>query len=343
MTERIDSLDTLKGIALLSVFFIHARGSFVDNWSTESLLGFILINTARFGVPVFFLISGYLFQVKLEEYSWSYVKTYLKSVGKYYVLGSLLWLAIQSIVIYLNRFLSIELLSGAIGMQLLSIESLLYLGDAVSPHLWFLTALFISIALIYIFERSDHFKTLLIASILLHIGGILSNAYQLPIGLEVPRTDALFFGLFLTSVGFYIGKKSIELNNRQELLKYTSITLVVLHLVERTAISVLLNSSAPFQWSDYSFMTAPMSIAIFMYALSRPQLGEESRFSEYGKKTLWGYILHPAVLGLFIGSTALIESWTGMNLLQNIVWSILITCGAYMLTMEGLSRNWRGR
>lgn len=342
VTDRIDSLDALKGFALLAVFFIHARGSFINNYQINTVTGFILINTTRFAVPVFFLISGYLLQVKTENNnSWNYTWKYLKSIGKYYILGSVLWLGVQSSVLYLNKFIGAAVLSESINMQLYSIENLLYLGDAVSPHLWFLTALFISVALIHLSDRFNHFKTLLAGSAVLHVIGILSKAYQIPLGFEVPRTDALFFGLFLTAAGFYIGKKNFELKNRRKLLLASTLLLVVLHLVERSVIALALNSSAPFQWSDYSFLTAPLSISIFLYALSRPELGKGSKLGEYGRDSLWGYVLHPLVLGLFIGLTTLIESWTGLNLLQNVVWSIMITTAGYLVTMEFLCSRWK--
>jgi surface polysaccharide O-acyltransferase-like enzyme len=342
VTDRIHSLDALKGVALLAVFFIHARGSFIENYQVNTIPGFILINTARFAVPVFFLISGYIFHVKTENHgSWSYTKKYLKNVGKYYILGSVFWLVIQAAILFVNSFLEIEMLSGYIQLKIFSLESILYFGDAVSPHLWFLTALFISIALIHLFDRINRFKTLFGLSTILHLIGILSIAYHVPVGFKVPINDALFFGLFLTSAGYYIEEKKPELKERRKLLLSSTVILIVLHLVERTALAVILNSSPPYKWSGFSFLTAPMSISIFLYALSRPELGEDSRLSEYGRETLWGYILHPAVLGLLIGLTTLIEVWTNLNLLQNVLWSIFITLTAYIGTMEFLCSSWR--
>jgi surface polysaccharide O-acyltransferase-like enzyme len=344
VTKRIDSLDTLKGLALLAVFFIHARGSFIDNYHVNSVAGFILINTARFAVPVFFLISGYLLHLKLQQKGRDYGVKYLKSVGKYYVLGSIIWLGIQLPILYLNRFTEVKSISQVIQFNLNPIN-IFYLGDAVSTHLWFLTALFLSTSAVYVADRFNLVRWLLGSSLIIHVIGILSQAYQVSLGIAIPRTDALFFGLFFTTAGFYIRGREPKLEKISSLLLKISALSIILHIVERLAISIVLNSSAPFQWSDYSFMTAPMAISIFLYTLSRPEAGEKSIFNRYGKHSLWGYILHPAFLGLLIAISQFLGTFAGLKLMDSILWSIIITGISYVITMEIISRdmNWKER
>ena len=63
---RIHSLDTLKGIALFFVVYIHAR-SFLSTWTVMENFNFLLANLSRFAVPAFFMTSGFLLALKLGE------------------------------------------------------------------------------------------------------------------------------------------------------------------------------------------------------------------------------------------------------------------------------------
>lgn len=51
MTVRNNFLDYIKGIACIGVVFIHCSFPYV--------FGDIIANLAAFGVPMFFMISGY--------------------------------------------------------------------------------------------------------------------------------------------------------------------------------------------------------------------------------------------------------------------------------------------
>lgn len=346
MAERIESLNTLKGLALFFVVYIHARGFFIGKSSQAEILGFLTHSTARFAVPVFFLISGYLFHIKINEKDSgkSYTEKYLKGIGKYYVIGSLIYFSIQSGVILFNQWAGLGLIQKVVSLNLLGVAGLLdflYFGKAVSNHLWFLPALFFSVLIVYAFHRKERLRELLILSAGLHLFGILANAYKVIDLMPVPKNDALFFGLFLTTVGFHIGKIDRErgLKDRDSFLFLSAAFVTgLIHLGERILITAEVETLQPYFYGDYSLFTGFFAISIFLYALSKPDLGKNTVFNRYGEHTLWGYILHIMTIGLFVGLTILLESYTALNILGSFLWSITVAILSYFTTMELICR-----
>lgn len=337
--DRIHSLDVLKGIALFFVVIVHAkpyRGmEFFDG------LSFVLVNTARFAVPVFFLISGYLLSLKLKNSSGrKYVSRYLGRLFYMYVGATLVFLALNLILANLSELISPEVINEVIKLDIKGLSgffSLIYLGDAVSYHLWFLPALMISIAIVYLFSKIDRIQFLVFGAGLLHVIGILSNAYSI-IGFSVPRVDAVFFGLFFTVTGFYLEGSDLKnrITDRSKL--YLFLMFVLLHLVERALISIYFPAARSFYIIDYSFFTAPMAVVIFLYAISNPDFLKTSRLKLYGGNSFWGYVLHPVVLAILMGMAMLIGKFSSLQLSETLVWQTAIVPLTYFLTMEGAIR-----
>lgn len=61
---RLDWLDMLRGIAALVVVFDHASYTFMPEFRRDVMPEF---NTSRFGIMVFFLVSGYIIPASLER------------------------------------------------------------------------------------------------------------------------------------------------------------------------------------------------------------------------------------------------------------------------------------
>lgn len=81
---RISYLDSTRVIAILAVVLLHCSVMFLDASGMDYIVGSILNNITRFGVPCFVMISGALF---LDERR----KINLRSVyGKY--IKDIIWL-----------------------------------------------------------------------------------------------------------------------------------------------------------------------------------------------------------------------------------------------------------
>jgi len=200
----------LKGVGILFIIFIHARGAFIGNGIFQNTLDFILLNTGRFAVPIFFLISGYLFGIKIEESKeFSYTVKYFKKLLKCYLIGSGLFLSFTLLAIFLNSFLGLGIVSSIIELNLTGIEGLfnfLYLGKSIAPHLWFLTALIISIGIIYISQTYGKTFEVFLAGFLLHLFAILTNTYNVIQVFPVPQHDAVFLVYYLLQLGSWLGR-----------------------------------------------------------------------------------------------------------------------------------------
>ncbi|MFB6241582.1 MAG: acyltransferase family protein [Candidatus Nanosalina sp.] len=349
MADRIESLDTLKGFALLFVFYIHAALSYFGAESIlEETLGFIFITFSRLAVPLFFLTSGYLLKMKLElqesqKRERSYTRKFAEKIGKYYLIGSGIFLFLQLAALQINSYLELEIVVKFITLNLGWPEvlySALYTGKFGAEHLWFLLALFYSVITVYLFYRYDRFEELLGGALLLHAVGILSRAYGVLDQIPVPRDDFLFFGLAFTALGFYVRKKKLEDFRSGRFFLGAAVFVNLLHLAERAMLSVL-GGYEPYFWANYSFLTAPAALTVFLYFLNWPDLGENWRINRYGRNTLWIYILHPAVLGVVMGIGALLSQRLGFTLMESLVWTVFATLTAYYLGSELVLTSWR--
>ena len=105
--RRIPVLDSLRGLAILSVFVYHAfpwSGLRVDGWLSRVV--FVLSRPGWVGVELFFVLSGFLITGRLldrkttaprDYYAWFYKRRALRILPLYYaalvVIGSIVWRA----------------------------------------------------------------------------------------------------------------------------------------------------------------------------------------------------------------------------------------------------------
>ncbi|MFB6116067.1 MAG: acyltransferase [Candidatus Nanosalina sp.] len=336
MGDRIHSLDTVKGVALLGVFFLHARWMYVGaGGPVEDTAGFLLMNLSRLAVPLFFLTSGYLLYMKLDSLDQDegreYAKGFLKKIMEAYLAGTALFYSLSVLALELNNYLQLSSITYWVSIKMTPAEAvwnLMYKGVLGAEHLWFLVALFYSVLLVYLSYRYGQFMKLLAASILLHVTGILSRIYMVTDRIPVPPDDALFFGLFFTAAGFYINREDIWQDKTGESFLGAAFFASLLYFGERVYLSMQ-PAYDPFFWGNYSFTTSAAAITIFLYILSRRELGKETLFNRYGKNTLWIYIIHPIGLGVLVGLAGFAERYTGIEIMSNLIFNIFATIVAY--------------
>ena len=347
--ERIHSLDTVKGIALTGVFFLHARWMYKGSGVLlEDIIEFNLFTISRLAVPIFFLTSGYLLYMKLDKLDKTegrkYTRDFLSKIGKTYLAATAIYYVLNVVLAGLNSYLNLEPITNWIVIKTAPEEviwNLLYTGQLGAGHIWFMTALFYSILSIYLAYRYGHFLKLLIASAGFHLVGILSRTYNLA-ELPIPRDDALFFGLFFTAAGFYINRENLWSEKSRKYLFHTALLANIVHILERIFISRQLGYE-PFFWNNYSLMTSVAAITLFLYFLNRKDFGKESVFNRYGKNTLWIYLVHAGTLGVFVGAANMLGSFLGFEPMNSLVLSVMMTLTAYFLTSELVLRFSDGR
>ena len=89
--QRNITLDYFKIFLCILIVLIHARPLF-EGWGSLSLLGWLISNgVSRIAVPCFFILSGFFFSPKLNQ--WDQIKKYIKKLLIVYVTWSVIYLS----------------------------------------------------------------------------------------------------------------------------------------------------------------------------------------------------------------------------------------------------------
>jgi probable poly-beta-1,6-N-acetyl-D-glucosamine export protein len=285
--ERVKSIDCLRGIAILAVLLIHTTTRTLEA-SNFNLVGFsftlFLNQIARFAVPLFFIISGFVLEVSIREESyWSFLKRRFSKIFIPYFF----WSLIYYYLVYNNNHDSLVkvFLTGNASYQLYFIPALLVfyltfpilhkLFQKIPNNILFITTSLIGIALLcrnyYIkaFDLGDSLNVMTLAYSYFILGIIA--------GKNKNKIDAFVnkFKLFLTIptvlLGLYVfweGRSRYLLTGnylsyysqwRPSVLIYTIlISLTFYYLFEYTK----LKDSFIFRFSKHSFFVFFIHVAI---------------------------------------------------------------------------------
>lgn len=193
---RLHWIDSLKGIGIILVVLAHC------NLSTHYiLLGEFNIYICSFVMPLFFFISGFLFDFgKYAESTINFVKGRFKSIIVPYfffaVLTCIFYILMDTA--YQPGVINIEFFKFGI---LNGIYSILYAGPLISynPALWFLTCLFVTELLFYGFAKKYYGEPRKLVFWLTAAGviGYLYSVYvpfRLPWNADVAFSAVVFYG-----------------------------------------------------------------------------------------------------------------------------------------------------
>lgn len=198
MKERERWLDYAKGFACLLVVYCHIiRGIINANIiNTNLFLDFLDYAIYLFHMPLFFIISGYLYDTSKKINS---IKSYFKFALKKIINLGVPYLVFSIIFILLNYFAS-----GTNSEY--SMKDIIYLYKNPIAHFWFLYDLMIIFLLIPILEMVIKNKIVLL--IFLFIGKIIFSVFNLKV--------ALITSFFNDAFYFYIGSYLIKNINKDK-------------------------------------------------------------------------------------------------------------------------------
>lgn len=299
---RIQSIDTLKGVAILMVVVIHtepllAIPSVRAEWY---YLGHCLQQICSFAVPFFFVTAGYFFSRGIDK------GTVFGRWQKYTARLSIilvLWVVIDGI--FWGQWLEQLIKSGSLSplsWNLRAIPSfaakrpeLFFLRGTAVP-LWFLISLIMAISILAIFFRYslNSVSPLFIGSCF-YVLSLAASSYSgsvLGIGLELPieQRGPLIAFSFLT-IGHNLASRQIQVKHSGRIF----VAAMLLVLLETTALSHLMG--VPFQERGYLFSTLIFAAAGLLFALKNPAFGTNSLFSRIGQRSLGIYLIHTPILG----------------------------------------------
>lgn len=258
------SLDIAKYVMAVLILLGHTA----NEWA--HLTGFWhYALSCCFTVPVFFVISGFLFFSKIETLDWKRRKEYYKKwsirVGKMYLIWSLIYFIFVLIRWCINGFTVDDLINYLH-------KSLVFSTYAT---IWFLPALWLGVTIAFwLNKKLGMKKTCSVLAILWLLGAYFGAYYG-----SIPETGILrsFFdgymdafktfrnGLFYGSVYSYLGYLVYKFSNKFTLK--TSLLLVVLLQLLNLAEIVFIKRITPDANSDMSLLMLPLAFCIVVFLL----------------------------------------------------------------------------
>ncbi|GLS91866.1 hypothetical protein GCM10007916_29360 [Psychromonas marina] len=290
--KRIHTLDSLKFFAICAVFVIHFWVFYLFQGVAENsfYLGFNIV--ARFAVPVFFIVAGYLFFQRTQDKPLvAYTKAYLAKLFVMYLVWTFIYHMIYG--------LSYDVWSP------ISFATVFYYGTAGFVTLWFLPALFFSILVLMIAVKFNRTGTLFIIATLLHLVGLSNQSYQplLPESLHVLNTyfrDPAFFGLFYVTLGYQLLKaqwvdKLLSISKNSLIWLVIALVSALLMLIEGLYLTQQLGATV----GEYYLFTPILTVAMLMVALTVRSNEESSSFSKLGVHSGEIYLNHGVLMLLY--------------------------------------------
>ena len=324
------SLNQIKFIASIFVVLLHTSMFRYVN-QTGFVFDYIVDTIARFGVPIFFSISGYFLYSKYRDGGKKYWLNYVKKI---------LWLHLWVGFIYQVAVLTeIKLKGGIVPPSFFNpmhiVNSFLYGG--LHTHLWYLSSLAFAVTVLFIASRFKLEKPLFYIGLILNIIGTFGNTeIYAPIsyntqmfffkffnhfGLHLsptgfPSRNGLFFALPYIMMGYFIAQTKLheKINlNKNKLFGLISL-FILLQITERSAAVLLLKSS---QGSNFFISTLPLVFFIMILGLKETDLFP--KLNSISGKSLNIYLWHPMGMIIF---TNILKTFTNE---KEILFSLLFT------------------
>lgn len=333
------AIDVIKYIAAIMIICIHCKVVI-----PIPAYNFILKNIiCRIAVPFFFIATGF-FVRKGTVKSADYLRGYLRSLLKSYLIWSLIFLPIGLDWIHQHLNLPIYLYPVAL------FAGLIYTGTFY--HLWYIPAVIFALLVVnWLLPRLGHVKMLLLTAILygfgclesyssMLAGTILGSVFSMYQQVLFTTRNGLFFGLMFVAMGYLIHDHA---NKLVILPKYLG-SMTLLFGTFQLAEGLLLLSN---RGSDTNFTVSlvPFSFCLFLWALSlqwQPKL-DLAKLRAYSK---YYYFIHPLFLTLFIkiANTFFAESPMNAGWLQLLI-TLVLTHLFSRLLIFGRARyqSWRQR
>ncbi len=272
MKERVHWIDIAKGIAILCVFFGHTV-------STPSLLvKFVYL----FHMPVFFMLSGYVFSNKrnFKDFLLVKLKTVVLPIFTIGLAGAVLVGAVFQVVKHEDP-----------GWKWLFLNPIVQYGT--HSLLWYLAALFVLLLIFYGLTKlfKDRVKLLIPVSFLL---GLVSYCFIRFVGITLPWSiDTALVALPFTAIGYGIKKADIS-----QKIKHPAVLIVAAALCIAAGYfnysyfgSIDMHTNA--YGNIFLFYIGAVSGSIMVISLSM-LINKNAPLEYFGKNSLIFYAFEPA-------------------------------------------------
>lgn len=286
---RIHWIDNLKGFAIILVVIGH-----------QNIPSYLSKYIFSFHMPLFFFISGYLFDFEkyIDSQSMFMKKKIVTLIVPYFSFTLLAYLFYAFFdLINEPKVQNIDLLPNGFLYEILKT---VYSGPSLLNYpLWFLTCLFITEMIFYLLLRKYyicHSKFVLII-FLMSIFGYLGGTYlpfRLPFGLDIALTSIVFY-----TAGYYFRNNkyfSYYKENNYLYLFFILVHLLLFSIFNNYVTEVDVNN---LEYGNYFifYLAAFSGIITYVYLFKRIKSNKFLEF--YGKNSLVVLGLHAMVIGVF--------------------------------------------
>jgi surface polysaccharide O-acyltransferase-like enzyme len=293
IVSRIESVDVARLIAVTAVIAIHTQPFFGSASIQGKYLSVAIDQLARFAVPLFFVISGSFWGIKIKNGAPIVPTSVAMAKRIFYIF--IFW----SIVYLLPYDLSTIADHGLLGPIKNAYWNLLKLADkpatvlmqGTKVHLWFLIALLCSVGISAFFVEKKHYKTLFVLATALYVFGLVGKAYaDTPFGIHVNfnTRNGPFFGTIFFVSGYALSNLKPNPSWFAKGIALLAIG-IFLHFAE---VYFLWHTYGTSPYQDYVMGTYFMGVGAAMAALSNHAMLKNKVLSEFGKYTLGIYAVH---------------------------------------------------
>jgi surface polysaccharide O-acyltransferase-like enzyme len=161
--------------------------------------------------------------------------------------------------------------------------------------LWYLLATMWSAVILFFFVRIGKLNLLLIGSFLLNLAGLFGQSYSIIIEFPLSITrDALFYGLFYLTLGFWFATHTQEIQRRIRHIPRSAylILLCVFSLAQMLERMLLFDPEHLRSNENYYISTIPLVICLFLFVLTHKSLGKGTFIAKVGANTIGIYVIH---------------------------------------------------
>ncbi|MEZ8691659.1 acyltransferase [Vibrio splendidus] len=291
-SQHIASIELGRVIAILAIIGLHGQMA-LTYWQINEVpwIGYVLNQAARFAVPLFFLISGYLIQPKLAASPWTTFINYSKPLLKVWLAWSIICLVMPFNLAKVEEFGYLGEREGYWGFLMSTPLNSFLEGGLV--HLWFIPALVCAVLIIALLIELKLKKLLLPIAIALYGYGVLAGSYATLTGLEAPffTRNGPFFGTLMVTLGFLIRQNQWKVSSTKAL-----VLLALGMLIHFAEAAWLTTFDVGFNMNDFLSGTALWGMGVFMWLLANPNMGNYAWVHAISNRMLGIYVSHLLII-----------------------------------------------
>ena len=300
-SQKIASLELGRLIAMFAIIALHSQ-IFMTYLLVDDVpvFGYIFNQITRFAVPFFFILSGYLIQPKLSASPLKTFTNYSSPLFKIWLVWSALSIALP---FNWNTAMTegyITERSGYINWILQNPINTLFEGGLV--HLWFIPALIIAVAIITLLIHFNKQPLILPIALILYIYGVLGGSYQSLTEIWPPffTRNGPFFSTLMVVIGFEFRRRNISLSSFKSLALLT-----IGFAIHFSEVYWLTLHDVPANMHDFLVGTPLLASGLFLFLLSKPQLGNHPITFKLSQHVLGIYVCHLLFVVVFLNITGM--------------------------------------